>query len=388
MKKIKSLIIGLLCLNFFNSDLYAVDLLDNTLVEFVRFVSNSTNKNFIIDEDIESKISIILPHKFNNNDSYKVLLSILKKNNLRLMKIGDVYYIMKKNTDKYIYSKNVTFVLPDKIIPVLKKFYPKYFFAKEKKTIVFRCTKQDSISIFKLITILDKNIKSKIIKITLVSYNKDDISDSGVSLSYVSPGISWKNIINNLTSSSEVVATYSSHTINILLNYLQKNNKVNLRFSPLLRIYDGKVTSLLLGETIPFLNGTNEINGNSDVKNNNYTYKDVGSMIKINDVSITESAAYFNLNMRYEYVTNRSTTPSTSKTQINNFLKIDDGQSIIISGLSVVDESVSNYSIPYFSDIPFIGHFFIWKNAKSNIKNFSIILTSQNLPKGDPFSGE
>ncbi|MCK7515575.1 MAG: hypothetical protein MZV70_74105 [Desulfobacterales bacterium] len=47
---------------------------------FVKFVSELTGKNFIIDEKVKGKVTILSPKKIPLRDVYKVFLSVLEIN--------------------------------------------------------------------------------------------------------------------------------------------------------------------------------------------------------------------------------------------------------------------------------------------------------------------
>jgi len=81
---------------YLSFNLYAIDLSNSSFVDFVRFVSNVTHKNFIIDENVKNNISVIIPNDFKPIYSFKILKSILLKNDLFLSKTGENIFILIK----------------------------------------------------------------------------------------------------------------------------------------------------------------------------------------------------------------------------------------------------------------------------------------------------
>jgi type II secretory pathway component GspD/PulD (secretin) len=313
-----------------NFKLFAIDLVDNSFIDFVRFVSNSTGKNFIVDEDIDTRISVILPHDFNNLDSYKVLKSVVSKKNMFIVKIGSTYYIKKikkkKPPIKQFFSKKLLFLLPKNIIPIIKKYYPNVKITKSKKTVIYMCTKQEEKSISKLITMLDKPNKSKKVKITLISYNDSDLYEYGLSLdASVKNGlnsIQYKTFLQNLVSSSSLVLNLQNIDISAFITDLKTKELIDSKFSPTLTLSDGKSTEFSITQKIPFLNGSTSINGSNDVKEDTYSYNDVGSSVYLDNVTITDDELYFHIKMQYEIILEKSLTPTTSKRSIDNYLKL------------------------------------------------------------------
>jgi len=54
----------------------------------------------------------------------------------------------------------MVFLLPDKVLPILKKFYPTVKFSKSKKTIIFYTLHKNYTNIIKLLNLLDSKTKS------------------------------------------------------------------------------------------------------------------------------------------------------------------------------------------------------------------------------------
>ncbi|WP_457744112.1 hypothetical protein [Sulfurimonas sp.] len=375
MKTIK-LILILLFLNF---NLFAIDLANTSFVDFVRFVSNSTNKNFIIDENVDKTISIILPHKFDLHDSFSILKSILRKNNMYLVRVGSVYYIKKSDVKKF-YSYKLTFLLPDKIIPILKKYYPLLNFSKSKKTIIFYSTYKQNAQISRLISLLDKPTKSKKVRISLISYKDSDIYEYGLNFNLKSSStnydLEYKTFLNSLISTSSFLFRINTFDLSAFISDLKTHNKIKTKFSPILSLYDNKVTRFTISQKIPYLNGQTSINGANDIKNNSYSYNDVGTMITVDNVSITDEDIYFHINMKYEIILDKTITPTTSKRSIDNYMKLHNDESIVIAGFNSDEISTLHREIPLLSSLPLVGNAFKWDSNVNKNETFAIIVSN------------
>jgi len=74
---------------------------DNVDIQvFVKFISELTGKNFIIDEKIKGKVSVISPRKIALDDVYKVFLSVLEVNGFAAVESGEVIKIVPLLTAK------------------------------------------------------------------------------------------------------------------------------------------------------------------------------------------------------------------------------------------------------------------------------------------------
>jgi general secretion pathway protein D len=68
---------------------------DNVNIEvFVKFISELTGKNFIIDEKVKGKVTILSPRKIPLSDVYKVFLSVLEINGFATVPVGDLIKIV------------------------------------------------------------------------------------------------------------------------------------------------------------------------------------------------------------------------------------------------------------------------------------------------------
>ncbi|MDD4356442.1 MAG: type II secretion system secretin GspD [Smithellaceae bacterium] len=68
---------------------------DNVNIEvFVKFISELTGKNFIVDEKVRGKVTIVSPKKIPVQDVYKVFLSVLEINGFATVPVGDIIKIV------------------------------------------------------------------------------------------------------------------------------------------------------------------------------------------------------------------------------------------------------------------------------------------------------
>jgi len=370
----------ILVLPFLVYNLYAIDLANTSFIDFIRFVSTATNKNFIIDEEINKNISIIIPRNFDTKDSFKILNSVLYKHDMYLQLIGSTYYIKKLNHLKSFYTYKLVFLLPDKIIPILKKYYPKINISKSKKTIIFYSTYKDSKQIKTLISLLDKPTRSKKIRVSLISYKDSDILEYGLNfnLKYNTSrnDFQYKTFLNSLVSSSSLFLKFSNFSVTNFISDLKTHNLIKSKFEPVLTLFDNKITDFSITQKIPYLNGQSSINGSNDIENNTYSYNDVGSLVHIDKVSITDNQVYFHILMKYEIILDKTITPTTSKRSIDNYLKLDDNQTILIAGIKSNELKKLHSEIPFLSSIPFFGQFFKWDSDSHINETFAIIITS------------
>jgi len=65
---------------------------------FVKFISELTGKNFIIDEKVRGKVTVISPKKIPVSEVYKVFLSVLEVNGFTTVALGDIIKVIPAAT--------------------------------------------------------------------------------------------------------------------------------------------------------------------------------------------------------------------------------------------------------------------------------------------------
>ena len=61
---------------------------------FIKFISELTGKNFIVDRRVKGKVTIISPSKISVDEAYKVFESVLEVNGFATVKSGEITKIV------------------------------------------------------------------------------------------------------------------------------------------------------------------------------------------------------------------------------------------------------------------------------------------------------
>lgn len=94
-------------------DLITMDFQDVDLPVLVKFISEITGRNFIIDERVKGKVTIISPSKITIDEAYQVFLSVLQVKNLTTVPAGAVTKIVPAQEAK---SSTLPSVFPDETV--------------------------------------------------------------------------------------------------------------------------------------------------------------------------------------------------------------------------------------------------------------------------------
>jgi len=73
---------------------------DVDIATMVKFISDLTGKNFVMDERVKGKISVYSPAKLSNEEAFNVFTSVLELKGFTLIQSGRVYKIVPSSSAK------------------------------------------------------------------------------------------------------------------------------------------------------------------------------------------------------------------------------------------------------------------------------------------------
>src|SRR5512147_871743 len=73
---------------------------DVDISTMVKFISDLTGKNFVMDERVKGKISVFSPAKLSNEEAFNVFTSVLELKGFTLIQTGKVYKIVPTSVAK------------------------------------------------------------------------------------------------------------------------------------------------------------------------------------------------------------------------------------------------------------------------------------------------
>jgi general secretion pathway protein D len=366
-----------LCLLLILPRVQASDFVDQSFLDFVRFVSNTSKHNIVLDENIDTRFSIVLPNDYESKDSLELFFNVLDKNGLEPTIIGSTMYIKKRSDNKKFYSIDLFFELPDPISKAIMQNYPEIKVSSIQKTIAFKCDSKEYGDIKSLVDVLDRPRPQRKLKIIMISYNDSDIKEYGAKLNYQQSGssnIGLTSLINSLVLGNTFTFSNSKNNLSLSFSALNSAGVAKIYLDNILSLSDGKDSIVRATKTIPYLSQENNVDGTQNVSTNSYSYKDVGTEILLSNVTVTEDTLYFQATFKYEQLINDSITPTTSKREVINYLRIPAGSSMLISGIKSNDDSTNKAKIPLLGDIPLIGAIFRYDTTTHRNETFGIYL--------------
>jgi general secretion pathway protein D len=165
----------------------------------------------------------------------------------------------------------------------------------------------------------------------------------------------------------------------VLLNAAKQNSNVNVLSAPNILTTDNEQAEIVVGQNVPFLASTSTSETNLNNTFNQIDRQDVGITLRITpQISSGDSVTLKIFTEVSNVITatlasalGPTTTVRTSETTVIT----KDSQMIVIGGLMSDDISQSEGGIPFFADIPVLGHLFRSTSEAHRRTNLLIFIT-------------
>jgi len=383
MKKIV-IIILLTC-----SIVLANDYINITLTSFADLVSKKTSKNIYIDEDINaSSVSLFVPCTIGNKDIFNLFKVSIRKSGFNLKKLGSVYYLSKKYHLKEITKLiSLKYDSSNDIEPLLSSMQIKYKYLINSNSLLITSKPDLMKKIQNYINILDTKAKQVKVKIMVFEYDSDNIRDVGLQL-----GSLYKDITKSTqVALNAIISTVSTHGIALTsssfygaLKLLETHNIINVKQYPYILAKNNHKFTFEAVRNVPYKVVTTNTDSSTVQQQTSIEYKDVG--LQINGKLLThKDYATLNLSLIIQDFVNDTITdtPQTYKRSLSSSTDINYNKVLLISGLKRIRHNVNDYSVPYLSNIPYLGKIFQYKTKKQEEINITIaieLINDRSLP--------
>ncbi|MFZ3200645.1 MAG: cohesin domain-containing protein [Candidatus Acidiferrales bacterium] len=277
-----------------------------------------------------------------------------------------------------------------------------------QNAIVIRATPDELALASKIINDLDKAKPEVLIHVQVLAANRDRLRDLGilpgqsVSVAFTPGGVSSSTTtpttqiaLNELQhlSTADWAITLPGATANAILS----DNKTQVIQDPEVRIVDGEKATLKVGEKYPIATGSFQAgvgvsaNSVSPLVNTQFTYTDVGVQLDVTPrihpdgdvsmkltISITSIAQNVNIG--------GITQPVISQRDIENDIRLKDGESSVLGGLIERDETTNLNGIPGVAQVPLLRYLFSDNSHEVVDQELLIVLTPHviRFPSIDP----
>lgn len=164
----------------------------------------------------------------------------------------------------------------------------------------------------------------------------------------------------------------------LLVSALASNARNNVLSTPSLLTLDNQEAEILVGQNVPFKNGSYQTSGTGNEKPyNTFSREDIGIKLKVRP-HINEGST---LRLRVEQENSELTSSLlvaddvvTNKRSLKSTILVDDGEIIVIGGLIKDSIHSQESGVPLLRDIPYLGALFRWNSEKRQKTNLMVFL--------------
>jgi general secretion pathway protein D len=419
----------------------ALDFNDVEIPVFVRFISELTGKNFVLDETVKKqggKISVFSPTKVTPDQAYSMFVSALEVARLAVVPKGSVYQIVQMGdlppergvfvyklkhanatdlaavlTNLVARSQTVAQTAPGARPPIrpLTEFEaPVQVFAdKPTNSIIVSATKTAYSRLQSVIRDLDTRRKQVFVEAVILEVQVDRLRQIGSDpLQVVGAGKSgalqgiggFNRAPEDLAAIAQTISGIAAgsatggavtvlNTVNVraFLQLLLSLTDTNILSTPQVLAADNQKAKIVVGENRPFPTGQAQgITGGTLVT---IERKDVGVTLELTPqvleddlirLEIKQEITAIAENVAQTIGSGTATVPvgpTTTKRSMETTTIARDGQTLVVGGLVRDNISVSERKVPLLGDIPLLGWLFRFQSRQTEKLNLLVFLTPQ-----------
>ncbi|HEA54221.1 type II secretion system secretin GspD [Marinobacter antarcticus] len=174
----------------------------------------------------------------------------------------------------------------------------------------------------------------------------------------------------------------------VLLQALSTSAAANLLSTPSIITLDNQESEIIVGQNVPFRTGQSSVAG--DGLTNPFTTierRDIGLTLKVTPTISADGLVRLVVEQTTESVADSIEDASdivTNKREIKTTVLADDGETIVLGGLTREDYQVNTSKVPFLGDIPYLGRLFSSESERRIKRNLLVFLRPKIiLGKGD-----
>ena len=403
----------------------ALDFDNVDLPVMVKFISELSGKNFVIDEQVRGKVTIFSPVKIPASKAYDVFISVLEMKGFTVIQTGAVYQILPfaaspPNRSMHLYTlqntvvEEISQVITSLVSRAAQPMRPKskgsdeisgpvqIVIDKTTNQLIITASDDDYAIVEKTIKSLDKKRRQIYVEAVVMEMSAEKSREIGTDLSAifgavpsVGSDLSILGAFNTtdiagqaeLLSGAKAISgieNFSVRPINArtFLKALQTSSDVNVLSTPQILTSDKQKAELSVAENVPFKGATNNVAGGAQTVT--VERKDVGVILRLTPTVMENSQIKLDLYQEISSVIRETTDgPVTAKRSASTTVVVRDGQTAIIGGLLADSIKITERKVPILGDIPILGYLFKVKTKKIEKTNLLIFVTPHIMPDSD-----
>ena len=397
----------------------ALDFKDVDLPVLVKFFSELTRKNFVIDEKVKGKVTIFSPSKLSIDAAYRVFLSVLELKGFAAVPVGEViqiipvaevppdravevYLLANATAEEMVKVLNVVVARPGQTGPSRPGIRPAGEFEgtvqiladKPTNALVITATARDLVILKDVIRRLDTARRQVYVETVIMEIEVNRLRDLGGELTALFGGqtparnLTGVGGINDepptllsLLTSPPDFQNLSAFNVRGVLRALQSRSDVNILSTPQVLTSDNQKAEIVVGENRPFVTGQSQTSGGNTLTT--IERRDVGVTLRLTPQILESDLVKLDVFQEISTVAESVAQaigsvvvgPTTNKRSATTSVLVQDGQTAVIGGLMRDNLVVTERKIPLLGDIPVLGWLFKFRSKRTEKTNLLIFLT-------------
>ncbi|MEK7748109.1 MAG: secretin N-terminal domain-containing protein [Nitrospirota bacterium] len=393
----------------------------------VKFISELTGKNFVIDEQVRGKVTIFSPVKIPTSKAYDVFISVLEMKGFTVIQTGVVHQILPfaaapPSRGTHIYTlqnamaeevaQTITSLASRSATPMRPKSKGsdeisgtvQVITDKPTNRLIITASDDDYQILEKMLKSLDVRRRQVYVEAVVMEmkegkerelgntidviggYAKSDSSDI-LAFGGLNEGFGMLGLLGEIASSTfGGLLQNGSKAVNIrsIFKAISENSAINVLSTPQILTSDRQKAEISVAQNVPFPGATT--NATAGTQTTTVERKDVGIIFRITPTIMESNQVKMELYQEISSVVsegNKDLGPTTSKRSANTTITVRDGQTAVIGGLLGDNVIVTERKIPFLGDIPILGYLFKVKSKKVEKTNLVIMVTPYIVPDGE-----
>lgn len=387
---------------------------------FVKFVSELTGKNFLIDERVRGKVTIYSPARIPIDKVYHVFLSVLSLKGLTAVPVGEVVQILPSSevtpdrTINVYYLENasaeemakllsglVTRATPAGVRPPpgvkpAGEFEGPVQIIPDKPTnsLIVTATESDYEMLKDVIKKLDVRRKQIYVEAVIMEVGQDRLREIGTEFG-AAAGYQTNDesltVIGGFNQTPEDLLSVANipgidlSIVNVraLLKALQGTSDVNILSTPQIMTTSNQKARIVVGQNVPFPTGSSQTAGG--LVQRSIQRQDVGVTLEITPEVLEGNRVRMDVRQEISTVTDTPQPvlieigPTTNKREASTTVVVSNRETVVIGGLIRDDLTKIERKIPLLGDIPLLGWLFKVRSTRVVKTNLLIFLTPHVL---------
>ncbi len=383
---------------------------------FVKFVSEVTGRNFVIDEKVRGTVTIFSPAKIPIDRVYDLFLSVLDLKGLAVSVAGDIHQIIpvaEVPAVRSIRVQKMEHVAAEEVAKVLlglasgKVPNPagrsvklageiagavQILSDKATNSLIITANDADYDILKAVIRQLDTKRRQVYVEAVVLEMAVDRSraigTDIGAAFGYSDDGNTVIGSVNQnlgeLTGLAGLADTLGVRinplNVRTFLRALQTADDVNILSTPQILTTDNQKAEIVVAENVPFPGAQSQTTGGN--VQTTIERKDVGVTLRLTPNVLENDLVKLEVYQEVSSVLAGAQTvgttvlgPTTSKRSASTTVIVSHAQTVVIGGLIRDNLIVSESKIPLLGDLPLIGWLFKTKTRSSKKTNLLIFLT-------------